>query len=112
MNFFGVGIGFIILSTLIAGIVAKFVVGSMSPRFQRAASLQLIVGYGFAVIGMMFLMQWGYDPVIISVGANDLFLDPRRWWWWFLAALFIGIAEGFLFRVKVLDPAEPVEPVE
>lgn len=112
MNYFGIAITFILLTVGIGVAVAKFVVGSMPLRFQQAASLQLVVGYGFAVIGVMFLMQWGYDPIIISVGANDLFLDPRRWWWWFLAALFIGTAEGFLFQVKVLDPVEPVEPVE
>jgi hypothetical protein len=111
MNFFGITIGFVLLTTIVGAIVAKVVVGSMPLRLQQAASLQLVVGYGFAVIGVMFLMQWGYDPVIVSVGSNEIFLDPRRWWWWFLAALFIGISEGFLFRVKVLDPAKPVDPV-
>jgi hypothetical protein len=110
MNFFIIGISFVVFCAIIGIVVAKFVIGALPERLQRAASLQIIVGYGFAVIGVLFLMQWGYDPVIISIGPNELFLDPRRWWWWFLAALFIGTAEGFLFRVKVIDPAKPVEP--
>lgn len=105
MNFLIIGIGFVILCAIIGLVVAKFVVDALPSALRRAAPLQLIVGYGLAVIGVVFLMQWGYDPVIISVGANELFLDPRRWLWWVLAALFIGTAEGFLFRVRLATPA-------
>jgi len=112
MNFLIIGIGFVILCAIIGIVVAKFVVDALPQALKQAAPLQLIVGYGLAVVGVVFLMQWGYDPIIISVGANELFLDPRRWLWWFLSALFIGAAEGFLFRVRLATPAPSDEAAD
>lgn len=112
MNFFSLSIGFVVICIIVAFLVAKFVVGALPESLRRAAFLQRIIGYGFAFIGVLFLMQWGYDPVIISIGADDMFLDPRRWLWWVLAALFFGVAGGFLFRVKAVDRTKLVEPIE
>jgi hypothetical protein len=112
MNFLVISIGFVILCAIIGVLVAKFVVDALPKALRQAAPLQLIVGYGLAIIGILFLMQWGYDPIIISVGANDLFLDPRRWLWWFLSASFIGTAEGFLFRVRLSKPTPSDAAVE
>jgi len=60
-----------------------------------------ILGYSTAFLGFVFFTAWGFDPAIIVLGSFEN-LNPLRWIYWALAAIMLGLSQGFLGDARSL----------
>lgn len=58
--------------------------------------LSRIIGFGLVFLGILCITLWGFNPTPITIGANNIVLNPLRWFWWLLGAILLGMAEGFI----------------
>ncbi|ADI15639.1 hypothetical protein [Truepera radiovictrix] len=63
------------------------------------------ISFLFILLGAYFIMAWGYNPTVITLGMNQLILNPLRWVSWTVSALFLGASQAFL--VEILREVRP-----
>lgn len=65
-------------------------------NFTGSRVISRIIGFGLVFLGILCITLWGFNPTPISIGANNIVLNPLRWFWWLIGAALLGLAEGFI----------------
>lgn len=89
--------------------------------FTGSRVILRVIGFGLVFLGVLCLTLWGFNPTPITIGANNIVLNPLRWFWWLLGAILLGLSEGFisdarnqklLAEVENRSPLPPPTPVK